>query len=175
MKKSLVAPVAGLALSFPMLAFAQQILPPNDAEIVGIVIAANNADINSGKYMQNKAQSKEVKAYAQHMVKEHDEMNDQAMALAKKLNLKPEESMTSRSLKSDDKEALEKLQKRSGHERDKEYIEHEIDLHEKVIESLDKTLLPHAKNAELRSMLTKTRPALVQHLEHAKKLESAME
>jgi putative membrane protein len=39
---------------------------------------------------------------------------------------------------------------------------------------VDKTLLPSAKNAELKSLLEKVRPALVQHLEHARHLQSQL-
>jgi putative membrane protein len=39
---------------------------------------------------------------------------------------------------------------------------------------VDKTLIPGAKNEELKALLVKTRPAFVAHLEHAKHIQSTL-
>ena len=46
--------------------------------------------------------------------------------------------------------------------------------HQAVIDAVDKTLIPSAKNTELKDMLVKVRPAFVAHLEHAKQIQSTM-
>ena len=46
--------------------------------------------------------------------------------------------------------------------------------HQAVIDAVDKTLLPSAKNAELKALIEKVRPALVQHLEHAKHMQAKL-
>jgi putative membrane protein len=43
-----------------------------------------------------------------------------------------------------------------------------------VIGALDKTLLPNAKNAELKNLLKTGRPIFVSHLEHAKQLQKSL-
>jgi putative membrane protein len=43
-----------------------------------------------------------------------------------------------------------------------------------VIDALDKTLIPSAKNAELKALLVKVRPAFVAHLEHAKMIQASL-
>jgi putative membrane protein len=43
-----------------------------------------------------------------------------------------------------------------------------------VLDAVDKTLIPGAKNAELKALLEKTRPAFVAHLEHAKKVQGSL-
>ena len=43
-----------------------------------------------------------------------------------------------------------------------------------MIDALDKTLIPNAKNAELKALLTKVRPAFVAHMEHAKKVQASL-
>ena len=40
------------------------------------------------------------------------------------------------------------------------------------IDAVDKTLIPGAKNEELKALLVKVRPAFIAHLEHAKKLQA---
>jgi len=41
-----------------------------------------------------------------------------------------------------------------------------------VLDAVDKTLIPGAKNEELKALLVKVRPAFVAHLEHAKMVQS---
>jgi putative membrane protein len=46
--------------------------------------------------------------------------------------------------------------------------------HESVLDALDKTLIPSAKNEELKALLVKVRPAFVAHLDHAKHLQAEL-
>ena len=57
----------------------------------------------------------------------------------------------------------------------KAYVDNEVGYHQAVIDALDKTLIPNAKNAELKETLVKIRPAFVAHLEHAKKLQASLQ
>ena len=41
-----------------------------------------------------------------------------------------------------------------------------------MIDAVDKTLIPGAKNEELKALLVKVRPAFVAHLEHAKMIQA---
>ena len=43
-----------------------------------------------------------------------------------------------------------------------------------MIDALDKTLIPNAKNEELKALMVKVRPAFVAHLEHAKSLQAQL-
>ena len=43
-----------------------------------------------------------------------------------------------------------------------------------MLDAVDKTLIPSAQNAELKSLLVAVRPAFVAHLEHAKMLQASL-
>ena len=43
-----------------------------------------------------------------------------------------------------------------------------------VLLAIDKTLLPSAQNQELKELITKVRPAIVAHLEHAKEIQGKL-
>jgi len=43
-----------------------------------------------------------------------------------------------------------------------------------VLDAIDKTLIPSAKNAELKDLIVKVRPAIDGHLQHAKMMQSKM-
>jgi putative membrane protein len=147
---------------------------PDDAQIAGIVVAANTVDIDAGHLAQKMAGNAEVKAFAKQMVTDHTGVNKQATALVKKLKVTPTDSELSKSLKQGGSDNLAKLKGLKGKEFDKAYVAHEVVYHQAVIDAMDKTLIPSAKNAELKETLVKTRPAFVAHLEHAKKLEASL-
>jgi putative membrane protein len=164
-----------LAAAFSSLigaAFAQG--GPNDAQIAHIVVTANQVDIDAGKLAEKKAHSKEVKAFGKQMVTDHSGVNKQAVALAKKLGVKPENNDTSKALKAGGEENVKHLKSLKGAAFDKAYVDHEVAYHEQVLDAIDKVLIPNAQNAELKGLIEKVRPAFVAHLEHAKMLQSKL-
>jgi putative membrane protein len=145
-----------------------------DPQIAAIVVTANQVDIDAGKLAESKATNPEVKKFAQQMVTDHTSVNNQATALVTKLKVTPEDNPTSRSLKSDGDKNIEKLNGLTGAAFDKAYIDNEVAYHQAVIDAIDKTLIPSAKNAELKALLVKVRPAFVAHLDHAKMIQSSL-
>jgi len=147
---------------------------PTDPQIAHIVVTANQVDIDAGKLAESKGSNAEVKAFGKRMVTDHTGVNQQAVALVKKLGVKPEDNPTSESLKKGGEDNLKNLKGLSGPAFDKAYIDHEVAYHEQVLDAVDKTLIPSAKNAELKSLLEKTRPAFVAHLDHAKQIQAKL-
>jgi putative membrane protein len=147
---------------------------PNDAQIAHIVVTANQVDIDAGKLAEKMGSTKDVRDFGKQMVTDHSGVNKQAVALVTKLKVKPEDNPTSQSLKSGGEANLKNLKTLKGKAFDKAYIDHEVAYHEQVLDAVDKTLLPSAKNEELKALITKVRPAFVAHLEHAKMLQSKM-
>ena len=141
--------------------------------VIPMVAVPSHMDIDAGKLAESKGQSNAVKDFGKMMVTDHTGVNKQASDLVKKLGVKPEENDTSRSLKKGGDENLANLKKLSGAAFDKAYIDHEVAYHQQVLDAVDKTLIPSAKNAELKGLIEKVRPAFVAHLEHAKNIQSS--
>lgn len=154
------------------LAWAQGL--PSDPQIAAIVVTANQVDIDAGKLAERKAHGTEVKAFAKRMVTDHTGVNQAAVSLAQKLHLTPESNPTSQSLKEGGEQNIAKLSRLSGQAFDKAYIDHEVAYHQSVLDALDKVLIPGAQNAELKALLVKVRPAFVDHLNHAKMIQSTL-
>ena len=167
-KSALLAVLAAAILPV----YAQQ--GPTDPQIAAIVVTANQVDIDAGKLAVSRTKSKDVSKFAQQMVTDHGGVNKQATALVTKLKVKPEPNDTSRSLQKGGDENLAKLKMLNGAEFDKAYVDHEVAYHQAVLDAIDKTLVPSARNAELKDLLVKVRPAFVAHLDHAKHLQSAL-
>jgi putative membrane protein len=163
-----------LVMAFGTIATLAAAQSPNDAQIAAIVVAANQADIDAGRLAASNASNAQVKAFGQQMVTDHTGVNKQATALVTKLGVKPEDNPTAQSLKSGGAENVKHLQQLTGAAFDKAYVDHEVTYHQQVLDAIDKTLIPSAKNEQLKALLTKVRPAFVAHLEHAKQLQGAL-
>ena len=170
MRFSAVIFAGGLLMS----AAATQAQEINDAQIAAIVVTANQVDVDAGKLAGQRASNSEVKKFAERMVTDHEGVNQQAVALATKLKVTPQENDTSRALKAGGDKNLAKLQALSGAAFDKAYVDQEVAYHAQVLDALDKTLIPGASNAELKALLVKVRPAFVAHLEHAKQIQASL-
>ena len=166
--------LAGLLASLALLSVQAQ-PGPSDPQIAHIVVTANQVDIDAGKLAESKGKSKDVKAFGKQMVTDHTGVNQKAVALVTKLKVTPEDNPTSQSLKAGGADNVKNLQGLSGAAFDKAYIDHEIAYHQAVLDAVDKTLIPNAKNEELKALLVKVRPAFVAHLEHAKMIQSSLE
>lgn len=145
-----------------------------DPQIAAIVVAANTVDIEFGKLAQSKTRNEKVKQFADTMVNDHTAVNKSAVALVTKLGVTPEESETSRGLTASGEKTRARLSALSGEEFDREYIANEVAYHKLVIEAVDKTLIPNAKNEELKAALVGVRPALVAHLQHAEQIQAEL-
>jgi len=148
---------------------------PSDAQIAAIVVTANQVDIDAGKLAESTSANADVKSFGKMMVTDHTGVNKSATDLAAKLKLTPEDNPTAQSLKKGGEDNVANLKTLSGAAFDKAYVDHEVAYHQQVIDAMDKTLIPNARNAELKALLVKVRPAFVAHLEHAKSLQGTLQ
>jgi putative membrane protein len=172
MKFSSIAVTA--ALLFATSPSWAQSAAPTDPQIAHIVVTANQVDIDAGKLAESKGASKDVKDFGKQMVTDHTGVNKQAEALVKKLKVTPEDNPTSKSLKQGGEDNVKQLKTLSGAAFDKAYIDHEVAYHQQVLDAIDKTLVPNAKNEELKALIVKVKPAFVAHLEHAKMIQKKL-
>ena len=149
----LIANAAGFALvwtAFPALA---EDAKPNDAQIAHIAYTAGAIDIKAAQLALQKSNNKEVRDFAENMVRDHTAVNDQALALVKKLNVTPEDNDTSKALSKQAETKHAELEKLSGAKFDKAYADNEVAYHKTVDGALETVLIPDAGNAELKDLL----------------------
>jgi putative membrane protein len=171
--KPILSTLSALILAGASFAWAQA-AAPTDPQIAAIVVTANQVDIDAGKLAKAKSSSKEVKEFAELMMKDHAAVNQSATELVQKLHVTPQSNPTSESLQQGGDQNVATLKGLSGKAFDRAYINHEVTYHQAVLDAVDKTLIPSASNAELKALLVKVRPAFVAHLEHAKQLQSSL-
>jgi putative membrane protein len=166
----------GLAAAAMLLASGAeaQNAKPTDPQIAHIAYTAGNIDIAAGKQAIAKSKNKDVVAFAQEMVRDHTAVNDQALALLKKLNVTPEDNPTSQSLSKAAAAKLAELGKLNGAAFDKAYVANEVAFHKTVDGALSTTLIPNAQNAELKSLLQTGLKLFTEHQTHAEHLASTL-
>ena len=145
----------------------------SDAQIIAFASAANDGEIKEGTLAQTKATNAAVKAFARQLVTDHRAMMNEGKAFATKNNITPDSAKDEvRDLVKEAQEGIKDLTgKAKGADWDKEFIEHEIDGHKKVLEKLQDAEKA-TTNPELKDMLTKAAGKVQQHLTKAEDLKA---
>ncbi len=145
---------------------------PTDAQIVGIVLAADQIDIDYGNIALQKSKDKAVREFAQRMVVDHSAVQKAVIELAAKLGVVAADSPTSLSLKDGAKGVTAKLNAAKGKEFAKLYVDNEVGYHKAVTDLVAGVLIPNATNPELKAALEGAQPLFLKHLEHARMIQS---
>ena len=140
---------------------------PTDPQIAHIAYTAGNIDIAAAKQALARSHNKAVRSFAQEMVRDHQAVNDKALALVKKLHVTPQDNPTSEALSKQAKTTLDKLSHLSGSAYDRAYVDNEVAYHKTGNGALEKTLIPSAKNGELKSLLETGLTLFREHQAHA--------
>lgn len=123
------------------------------------------AEVELGQIAAQKASSDQVRQFAQQMVQEHTRANEQLQSIAQSQGLTLPTELD-RSHRRD----IEKLQKLSGAEFDKEYMERMVDDHQKDVKLFRKQA-EDGEHPQLKQFAADTLPGLEHHLSMAKQTE----
>ena len=142
---------AALLLASSSIGFAAG--KPSDAQIAHIAYTAGAIDVKAAEQALTISKNEAVRDFATNMVKDHTAVNDQALALVKKLGVTPEDNDISKGLAKNAEAKLAELSKLSGADFDKAYVANEVAYHKAVDSALADTLIPSSSNAELKALL----------------------
>ncbi|ANM08161.1 hypothetical protein AMC78_PD00653 (plasmid) [Rhizobium phaseoli] len=147
---------------------------PTDPQIAHIAYTAGQIDVTAAEQALKKSKNAEVIEFANTMERDHKAVNDQALALVKKLKVTPEDNKISQSLSAQASKELKTLEALDGAAFDKAYVENEVAYHKSVNSALSTVLIPSAQNKELKSLLETGLTLFKQHQTHAEHLASMM-
>ena len=168
MRKTLAGMVAAVAFAVSGTTSAAE--GPTDPQIAHIAYVAGNLDIAAAKQALAKSKSPAVREFAAAMVRDHEAVNTKALELVKALKVTPEDNPTSQSLSKAAEETFRKLESLDGAEFDKAYVQNELAFHKAVNGALESTLIPSAKNEQLKSLLETGLTLFREHQLHAEHL-----
>ncbi|NRP20778.1 hypothetical protein LPJGGPFB_04037 [Ensifer adhaerens] len=159
-----------LALAHPATAADK----PSDPQIAHIAYTAGVIDVENAKLAISKSGNKEVVAFAEDMVRDHEAVNTQALDLVKKLKVTPEDNDTSKALSKAADDERAKLAKLDGASFDKAYVDNEVAYHKQVNGALTTLLIPSASNAELKALLETGLKIFQGHQQHAEHVAATL-
>jgi len=143
-----------------------------DANVTAIATAANNGEISEGQLALTRSRNQDVREFAQRMITDHTALNQQIMDEAQRTGMQPED-LTAQ-LQATSQRSLQTLGARNGREFDRAYIANQVSLHQWLLETMDNTLIPSARDNRLESMLEGQRRVIADHLEHARRLQQSL-
>jgi len=144
-----------------------------DAQILAMLAAANQGEIDAGKMASTKATNASVKSFARDMVTAHTKMLNDGNALAKKLNITPDTAAADSINAMNQSTAATLTAAAKGAAFDSAYVNAQVAGHEYVLDMV-KRAEEQAQNADLKSALTAAEPQVQQHLDRIKDIQSKM-
>jgi putative membrane protein len=162
--------LAGALCLFAAPALAQSGAKPSDPQIAHIAYTADEIDIKAAKQALKISKNKDVRAFANDMVRDHTAVNKKALALVKKLKVTPEDNDTSRALSKQAEDKMKSMESLKAADFDKAYVENEAAYHKVVNAALQDTLIPSANNQELKDLLSQGLKIFQGHQQHAEQL-----
>lgn len=168
-----MSPIVAALCLVSSAAFAQA-ATPTDPQIAHIAYTAGVLDIEASKQALAISKNPQVRAFAEQMVRDHTAVNDQALALVKKLKVTPEDNDTSKMLTSQAAAKRDELAKLTGASFDRAYIANEVAYHKTVNNALATALIPSARNGELKTLLQTGLKLFQGHQQHAEHTAAAV-
>jgi putative membrane protein len=152
-------------------------VPPtlSDAEIARITEVVNSGEIEQAQVAKTKAKDKQVKQFADHMIKEHRKAKQAGAKLVKEEKLAPEESEIASEIEKEGASTLKTLRSaEAGSGFDNVYMDSQATAHQKVLNLLDERLIPSAQDPKLKAELEKSRGMVERHLMEAEKIKASL-
>ena len=145
-----------------------------DPEVAMVLRVLNLAAVREGNVARDKATSKTVQEYAAIMANDHAQASSHTENELGKKEIASADSDLSRQIDTDSGKVVASLRALSGPDFDRAYMDRAIAFHRYVIETIDKTLKPAAKNKLVLTALDENRAAAQKHLARAEEIRKGM-
>lgn len=139
----------------------------NDQEIAHVAYVADNIDIRYAHLALALSTNPAIHKFAESMIRDHTAVNEQALALLKKLNAEPKDNFLSQQLMVGARTKTDELSKLRGPAFDKAYAENELAYHKAVNDLVGNAFIPNIENAEVKSLFEAGLKIFQAHEAHA--------
>ncbi|MGH7230810.1 MAG: DUF4142 domain-containing protein [Nitrospiraceae bacterium] len=141
-----------------------------DANILAILEATSFHTIEESKLAQQRATNPDVRLLASRLTQDHQALQEQSSNVASRLNVTPALPAGERALSIKNQDSMDALKQKSGDAFDEAYLEHRIQMHEKVLDRLDEASM-NVQSADVRTLLAQARAGIQANLKTARELQ----
>lgn len=142
----------------------------SDPQIVAVMSLVHNAEIEQAQLAQTKSTHPQVLSFARMMIEQHS----QARQKHSELGVGSAMSSLSQQLAQHGQQTLATLRDKNDADFDRAYLQAQIEQHQRVLDTLDQTLLPSCDDARLRQYLQEMRSKIAQHLQLAENAQQGL-
>ena len=146
----------------------------NDAQVLAMTIAFNNADLSYARIAASRARNAQVRAYASRMLNDNASVVQFAMDLMNRTDLTIEDNETILDLREASAQHRDQLNGVPTANFDQAYMLGEVNYHESLLARIDHVLLPASHHPELKKMVAQFRPIVAAHLVQAEQISQAL-
>jgi putative membrane protein len=138
------------------------------SEFMTKVADVGMTEVKLGQMAQDKGSNQRVKDFGGMMVKDHTAANDELKNLAGQKNVTLPATVSN-----DHQRKIDDLNKKSGRDFDKAYMNAMVDGHQSTVNDFEKAS-KNTKDADVKAWIDKTLPTLKMHLDSARAIKKAL-
>lgn len=139
----------------------------NDLEIAHVAYTADIVDIRYAHLALALSTNPDIHEFARTMIRDHEAVNEQALALLKKLGAEAQDNFLSQKIASDAESIITELSALRGGEFDKRYADNELEYHQAVNGLVADSFIPNIENDEVKSLFQAGLKIFKAHEKHA--------
>ncbi len=139
----------------------------DDLEIAHVAYTADNIDIRYAYLALALSQDPNVQEFARTMIRDHTAVNEQALALLKKLGAQPKDNFLSVSLQEGANNLIDEMSQLRGKAFDTRYSQNELAYHRAVNDLVENSFIPNIENAEVKALFEAGLKIFKTHENHA--------
>ncbi len=139
----------------------------NDLEIAHAAYVADNIDIRYAHLALAISQNPAVREFAETMIRDHNAVNAQALALLAKLKAQPQDNFLSKTLQENSEKLVDEMSKLRGAQFDRRYAQNELDYHKAVNNLVENSFIPNIENSEVKALFKAGLEIFKAHENHA--------
>lgn len=156
-------------------AAAQDVAAMSDLEFAHIAYTADNIDIRYAHLALALSDNPDVQDFARTMIRDHEAVNEAALALLDKLGATAQDNPVSQSLNANAEEIIDGFVQLRGAAFDKAYAENELAYHQAVNALVEDTMIPNIDNAEVKALFEQGLEIFKAHEHHAEMMVKALQ
>jgi putative membrane protein len=123
----------------------------NDLEMAHVAVTADAIDIAYARIALERSHTPAIRTFAETMIRDHEAVTGQVVALAKKLNVQAQDNDFSRTLVTNSGPITANLNRLRGAAFDKFYARNELAYHQAVNGAVANQFIPNIQNADVKA------------------------